>query len=87
MMNSDPEFVARKRRQRMDQIDNLPPETRRLVHDYGYYVVKSFIDLGVTKPKHIAHLVGVVLDEFSPTRASYSNQGISTNLNRVSQNA
>lgn len=69
----------------MAAIDSLPPAHRQLVHDYGFHVVKSFLELGVVRPGHIKHLVETVLDEFSPTRASFSNQGISTDLNRVAQ--
>jgi hypothetical protein len=80
---SEQAWVDNKRKNRMAAIDSLPPELRALVHDYSYCVVKSFMDIGVTKPAHIRHLVERVLDEFSPTRASFSNQGVSTDLNRV----
>lgn len=70
------DFVDRKRRQRMEQIDALPSDLRELVHKYGYTVVRTCMDLGVTKPRHITHLVERILDEFSPTRGSYSQQGI-----------
>ena len=75
---SEEEFqrvVQRRIRDRMERIDNLPPEIRKCVHDYGWHVVKSFMDLGVRKPRHIRHLVETVLDEFSPTRGSPSAQG------------
>lgn len=80
---SDPAWVDQKRANRMRMIDDMPADLRACVHDYSLNVVKAFVDVGVTKPKHIRHIVERVLDEFSPTRASYSNQGISTNLNRV----
>lgn len=67
----------------MRKIDNLSPELRELVHSYGFTVVKSFMDVGVSKPKHIRHLVETVLDNFSPTRGTFSNQGVSTQLNKV----
>lgn len=67
----------------MRKIDSLPPELRELVHSYGFTVVKSFMDLGVSRPKHIRHLVETVLDNFSPTRGTFSNQGVSTQLNKV----
>lgn len=71
-------MVARKRVARMQQIDAMPPELRELVHEYGLNVVNNFMKVGVTRPKQIRHLVEVVLDEFSPTRGSYSKQGIRT---------
>lgn len=64
----------------MDIIDNLPAETRALVHHYGYNIVNAFLQIGVTKPRHIKHLVETVLDEFSPTRGSYARQGIRTEV-------
>ena len=36
------------------------------------------MDVGVEKPKHIRHVVETVLNEFSPTRGSFSAQGIRT---------
>lgn len=70
------EFVDGKRQKRMAEIDRLPPAIRELVHEYGWYVVKNFMDVGITKPRHIKHLVEVVLNEFSPTRGTFSIQGI-----------
>ena len=78
-----PEFVARveqKRRARMDLVDGMPPALRKLVHDYGLTVVGAFLQIGVTKPSQIKHLVEVVLNEFSPTRGSFSKQGIRTEV-------
>lgn len=74
------EVVDRKRRQRMDAIDRLDPEHRKLVHVYGYHIVKTLIDVGVTKPTHIRHVVETILDEFSPSRGSYSQQGVRTQI-------
>lgn len=68
-------FIAAKRRNRMQMVDRMSPEIRKLVHDYGLNVVKAFMNLGVTTPRHIKHLVETVLDDFSPTRGSYSSQG------------
>ncbi|OZA34380.1 MAG: hypothetical protein B7X92_10375 [Novosphingobium sp. 17-62-9] len=71
-------FVQQKRQARMAKVDQFDPETRTLIHHYGLNVVNAFVQVGVTKPKHIRHLVECVLDEFSPTRGSYSAQGIRT---------
>jgi len=77
------EFVAKvqaKRRARMERIDDLPQAMRELVNVYGFTVVDTCMALGVTKPRHIRHLVERILDEFSPTRGSYSKQGVRTEV-------
>lgn len=80
---SDLEFqvkVQAKRVKRMNEIDQFDPATRTLIHAYGFNIVKAFSDLGVKKPSQIKHLVEMVLDEFSPTRGSYSIQGVRTQI-------
>src|SRR6187551_2330908 len=72
---SDQSWIDAKRAKRMDMIDSYPPEIRELIHAYGLNTVKAFLDQGVTKAKAIRHLVETVLDEFSPTRGSFSSQG------------
>lgn len=75
---TDDEFqkeVQRKRVARMDKFDKMPPDLRKLSAEYGYNVVQQFLACGIINPRHIRHLVEVVLDEFSPTRASSSCQG------------
>jgi hypothetical protein len=74
------EMVDLKRAKRMARFDEYDPGIRFLVHEYGLNVVKAIYDLGVTKPKHIRHIVETVLDEFSPTRGTYSSQGHRTAL-------
>lgn len=76
-------FIDGKRARRMAMVDDMPHSLRELVHQYGLTVVKSFTDIGITNPRHIRHIVERVLDEFSPTRGSYSKQGPATNLNQV----
>lgn len=76
----DQRWIDQKRRRRMERIDNLSPEMRGLVHEYGFTVVGAFLDLGITKPNQIRHAVETVLDEFSPTRGSFSRQGIRTQV-------
>lgn len=71
-------FVDKKRLSRMKIIDDMPKELRTCVHDYGLNIVKAFVDCGVKKEKHLRHLVETVLDEFSPTRGSFSSQGVRT---------
>ena len=67
--------VDQRRAHRMAAIDAMPPQLRACVHDYGLAVVKACVDLGVSKPRQIRHLVETVLDEFSPTRGTPSSQG------------
>lgn len=81
------QMVERKRVARMAAIDRLSPELRELVHDYGYTVVRAFLDHGIEKPRILRHLVETVLDEFSPTRGSFAAQGIRTPLNFVQPEA
>jgi len=76
------EVVDIKRANRMSKIDEYDPAIRSLIHEYGLPVVKAIYDLGVTKPKQIKHIVETVLDEFSPTRGSYSKQGKRTAVER-----
>lgn len=73
-----PQKADERRKARMDRIDAMPPEMRALVYKYGSHIVNSFVSHGVKKPASIRHLVEVVLDEFSPTRGSFSSQGIRT---------
>jgi hypothetical protein len=53
------EYLARAR-ERMRQIDSLSPDVRQLVHEHGWTVVNAFLKLGVTKAKHIRHLIQTV---------------------------
>jgi hypothetical protein len=68
-------IVERRRAARMEVIDRLPEDVRQCVHDYGWTVVKTLMDLGLKKPKHIRHVVETILNEFSPTRGTYASQG------------
>lgn len=77
-MHEEPfqDMVDRKRANRMRAIDDLPPEIRELVHEYGYAAVHALLVCGVKKANQIKHCIETVLDEFSPTRGSYSAQGV-----------
>ena len=46
---------------RMARIDAMPKEIRELIHEYGLTVVQAFLDLGITKPSSIRHLIKTVL--------------------------
>ncbi len=72
--------VQENRCRRMERIDGMAPEMRALVHAYGNTVVETCQQLGVTKPAQIRHLVETILDEFSPTRGSFSRQGKRTDV-------
>lgn len=71
----DQAWIDAKRTSRMAAVDVMPDDVRALVHEYGLNTVRAFLDIGVTKPRHIRHIVETVLDEFSPTRGSPSAQG------------
>lgn len=80
------EMKDRKRKARMSRVDDMPPASRELVHEYGLNVVNGFMENGVVKPNKIRHLIELVLDEFSPTRGSHSIQGVRT-ANQYGPNA
>lgn len=44
-------------RKRMDRVDEMPPELRACVHEFGLGLVDQFLNCGVTKPAHIRHLI------------------------------
>lgn len=58
----------------------MTPEMRAVVHEYGYSVVHMLTGFGINKPRQIKHVVETILDEFSPTRGSFSKQGIRTEV-------
>lgn len=76
----DPAWLAEKRRKRFDKIDAMSPEMRECVNDYGYHVVNTLKERGITSPRQIRHVVEAILDEFSPTRGSFSKQGRRTEV-------
>jgi hypothetical protein len=69
------EVIDERRVKRMAEVDAMPADMRRLVHDYGLTVVLALQQAGVRKTKHMRHIVETVLNEFSPTRGSFSAQG------------
>ena len=56
-------MTQQKRQKRFERIDNLSPEMRELVHEWGFTIVDNFMMCGVHKPKHIRHLVNLVIQE------------------------
>lgn len=64
-----------RRQARMARIDAMPSDVRECVHLYGLCVVDTLRDMGITKARHIKHIVETILNEFSPTRGSGSAQG------------
>lgn len=51
-----PEFLERNRK-KMAAIDALSPAIRELVHEYNWTLIDQFLRLGVTKARHIKHLI------------------------------
>jgi hypothetical protein len=49
-----------RRRRRMERIDAMPVDIRACVHDYGLSVVDACLQAGVTKGRHIRHIVETV---------------------------
>lgn len=49
-----------RRMARMDMVDSMTAPLRNLVHEHGLTVVKAFLDLGVSNPRHIQHLITTV---------------------------
>jgi hypothetical protein len=76
----DQAWIDEKRRKRMERVDEFDPHIRALIHEYGLTVVQALWDAGVQNPRRIRHIVETVLDEFSPTRGSFSRQGIRTEV-------
>lgn len=76
--------VDEKRAARMGRIDSMPGPLRDLVHAYGLTVIDTLTNAGVTKPGQIRHVVETILNEFSPTRGSYSSQGVRTPVDETS---
>lgn len=44
------ENIKERAERRFDRIDKLPPETRALIHEFGWASVKIFLDLGERRP-------------------------------------
>jgi len=76
----DQAWVDGKRAARIAKVDALPDDIRALANEYGYHVVHTMMSHGVTKARSIRHLVETVLDEFRPTRGSFSKQGRRTEV-------
>lgn len=68
-------MIDDKRAKRMERVDSLPEDWRELVHEYGYCIVDALRSVGIAKSKHGRHIVETVLNELSPTRGGFSNQG------------
>ena len=47
----------------MQKVDNLTPELRSVVHDWGFCLVDNFMMCGVTNAKHIRHLINLTIME------------------------
>lgn len=69
------EVVMEKRATRMAKRDEQPAEIKALLEDYSWALVEAYLALGVTKARHIRHLVETTLNELSPVRGTFSSQG------------
>lgn len=70
------QIIDVRRSERMARIDAMSPDLRACVHDYGLTIVDACVQLGITKPRHIRHLVTTILAEQSSTAEGFSIQGI-----------
>ena len=66
--------LSERRAARMAAIDQLPPETRALVHEYGWAIIDAFLAVGVKKPKQIKHLIETVLNETRGESNSFQSE-------------
>lgn len=48
---------------RMDRVDQMPPDVRAVVHDWGLTIVDSFMGSGVKSARHMRHIINTVLNE------------------------
>lgn len=45
---------------RMDRVDSMSPDVRAIVHEHGLTIVDAFLQCGVTKAKHMRHLINTI---------------------------
>lgn len=45
---------------RMERIDAMAPEVRTVVHEHGLTIVDAFLTCGVTKARHMRHLIATI---------------------------
>ena len=58
---SDKDAKARERViKRMKWVDSLPADLRACVHEHGITIVQQFLNCGVTKAKHINHIINTI---------------------------
>lgn len=48
---------------RFEVIDSLPKATRLIVHEYGWKAVKTLLEVGVTEPAKIKHVLHLLIDQ------------------------
>lgn len=49
--------LGAKRLKQLNEVDMMPGDLRACVHEFGYPIVKSCLDVGVREPRHIRQLV------------------------------
>lgn len=66
------EGISQKTLRSLDDVDRMSPELRKCVHEFGYEVVSSIIQAGVTNPNKIRNIIHSCL--LGP-RNSYNRSG------------
>lgn len=64
-------LAEERRNKRMKRVDDMSPELRRCVHEYGLTIVDACLNLGVKKPGQIRHLVTTIRNGSSEVGKRY----------------
>jgi hypothetical protein len=68
--------LSQVRQAQLVKTDEMSPELRQVVHDYGYPIVYAFVSCGITKPGIIRNLVAECWH--GARQSNQSNGGIDT---------
>lgn len=72
---------------RMEIVDQLPPDVRRFVHEFGWNITKEFMAAGIKNPKTMKHLINIILGDMRPPEVENerirANESLSDAYQRV----
>jgi hypothetical protein len=63
----------------LNRVDEMPPQLRACVHEFGLEIVSAFVQIGITEPRHIRHLVNVCW--LGPRTTAQKTAGIESLIN------